>query len=128
MLSDSFIKDNVKFVFVDEKNIQFFGKDYITNSNCLIEVRIKKEVLDYFLSSIVSFRNGNNLEEQDITDREVEVLKHLSEGLNNREISDLMHVSVHTTKAHLHSIFTKLAVQGRTEAVVKAIKNHLIIL
>ena len=61
-----------------------------------------------------------------MTNREIQVLKYLAEGLNNQQISELMNVSVHTIKAHIHNIFEKLAVQGRTEAVVKAIKGNLI--
>ena len=61
-----------------------------------------------------------------MTNREIQVLKYLAEGLNNQEISKLMNLSVHTIKAHIHNIFEKLSVQGRTEAVVKAIKDNLI--
>lgn len=126
MLSDSFIKDNVKFVFVDEKNIQYFKNDYIYNSDCLIEIRVKKAFLDDFLLFITSVLQESNLSSLGMTEREIEVLKYLSAGLNNQQISKLMNISIHTTKAHIHSIFNKLSVQGRTEAAVKAIKDHLI--
>lgn len=63
-----------------------------------------------------------------MTEREIEVLTHLCGGLNNQQISEIMNISVHTTKAHVHSIFTKLCVHDRTQAAVKAIKYHLITL
>ena len=128
MLSNTFVKDNVKFIFVDDCNINSFHDDDITKDDCFLEIRVKRAFLSEIVDYAISMINKECLSELAMTNREVQVLKHLSAGLNNRQISKLMHISVHTTKAHIHSIFTKLAVQGRTEAVVKAIKYHLIIL
>lgn len=96
------------------------------NSDYLIEVRIKRSLLDQIFESpkdsfVVDLHNSGFL-----TARELEVLKFISIGLNNNEIADKLHVSVHTSKAHVQSIFKKLGVTDRTQAVVKAIKENLI--
>lgn len=62
-----------------------------------------------------------------LTDREIEVLKLLKEGLNNSEISEMLFISIHTVKAHLESIYNKLNVHNRVQAVVFALKNNIII-
>jgi LuxR family maltose regulon positive regulatory protein len=49
------------------------------------------------------------------------VLILLSYGLTNKEISERLHISVHTTKAHLESIYDKLEVTNRLQAVVRAV-------
>ena len=61
-----------------------------------------------------------------LTKREEEVLELLIKGLNNTEISKLLCISNHTTKAHVSSIFSKLHVFNRVQAVVKylEIKNN----
>lgn len=61
-----------------------------------------------------------------LTERELEVLKYLLIGLNNKEISEKTVTTVHTVKAHLTSIMKKLSVTNRTAAVYKAIKNKIV--
>jgi DNA-binding NarL/FixJ family response regulator len=56
---------------------------------------------------------------QALTTREHEILTLLSEGLQYKEIADKLTISTGTVRAHLHTIYGKLHVQTRTEAVVK---------
>lgn len=55
----------------------------------------------------------------DLTTRESEVLKLLSNGMTNKEIGESLFVSQNTVKTHLSNIYTKLDVQRRTQAVQK---------
>ena len=61
-----------------------------------------------------------------LTERELEVLKHLVQGKSNTEIAKELIVSVHTAKAHVCSILQKLCVDDRVQAAVKAIKENII--
>ncbi|HBC41500.1 MAG: LuxR C-terminal-related transcriptional regulator [Pseudanabaena sp.] len=61
-----------------------------------------------------------------LTDREQEVLNWLIKGASNEEISRYLHVSIATVKAHLTSVFEKLGVTSRTQAIVKALKLGLV--
>jgi len=61
-----------------------------------------------------------------LTDREQEVLNWLIKGASNEEISRYLHVSLATVKAHLTSVFEKLGVTSRTQAIVKALKLGLV--
>ncbi len=63
---------------------------------------------------------------KDLTERELNVLYHLARGLTNNEISSALNISVHTTKAHLESIFEKLEVKNRVQAAIKAVALELI--
>lgn len=56
-----------------------------------------------------------------LTEREMNVIILLSYGLTNKQISEKLHISVHTTKAHLESIYDKLDVTNRLQAVVRAV-------
>ena len=62
----------------------------------------------------------------ELTEREREVLRFLVQGLNNTQIAEKLMVSIHTVKAHICSIFSKLDVTGRVQAAVKAIKLGII--
>lgn len=65
---------------------------------------------------------------QRLTAREIEVLEMLAEGLGNKEIATRLGISDHTVKFHIASIFTKLDVSTRTEAVTSGIRRGLIML
>ena len=62
----------------------------------------------------------------DLTDREREVLRELIEGKTKKQMGKSLFLSEHTVDTHLRSIYTKLHVHSRTEAVVKAIKENLV--
>lgn len=61
-----------------------------------------------------------------LTEREQEVLHWLAQGFSNEEIAKHLYVTVATVKAHLTSIFEKLEVTSRTQAIVAALKLGLI--
>ena len=61
---------------------------------------------------------------ENLTERELEVLKLLVTGKSNREIGDEIFVTSHTIKAHLDSIYNKLKVHNRVQAVVEYIKKY----
>jgi two-component system, NarL family, response regulator LiaR len=63
---------------------------------------------------------------QDMTEREKEILALMVEGLSNNEIAERIIVSQSTVKFHVSNILSKLGVTGRTEAVVLAVKHHLV--
>jgi NarL family two-component system response regulator LiaR len=58
-----------------------------------------------------------------LTDREVEVLQFLAQGLTNKDIAQTLFLSVRTVEAHLRNIYGKLNVRSRTEAVLWAVKH-----
>ena len=60
-----------------------------------------------------------------LTDREVEVLYSLTEGINYKQISSLLYISESTVKTHINNIFTKLNVNDRTQAVLYALKHGI---
>lgn len=62
----------------------------------------------------------------ELTDREMEVLREIVNGKSNKEIAEGFDISLHTVKAHVCNIIAKLAVDDRTQAAIKALKEELI--
>ncbi|MBO0780258.1 MAG: response regulator transcription factor [Ktedonobacteraceae bacterium] len=62
-----------------------------------------------------------------LTAREREVLKLIVQGLRNSDICERLHVSIKTVEAHLTSLYQKLGVQSRTEAVTYAREQGLLL-
>ena len=61
-----------------------------------------------------------------LTNREIEVVRHLSTGVPISSISSTLHVSMNTMKTHLRNVYRKLEVDGREKAVEKAKELFLI--
>ncbi len=63
---------------------------------------------------------------QTLSQRELDVLKLVVEGLSNQEIAERLVVSVETVKTHMRHIMEKLAVSDRTQAAVKAMREGIV--
>jgi two-component system nitrate/nitrite response regulator NarL len=61
-----------------------------------------------------------------LSDREIEVLELIVEGLSNKLIAYQLSISEHTVKTHVASILAKLGVASRTEAVSQAVRRGLV--
>ena len=68
------------------------------------------------------------LSQGSLTDRESEVLGLLSRGLANKQIAATLGISEHTVKFHVSSIYTKLNVTNRTEAMREGLRGGWIVL
>jgi len=62
-----------------------------------------------------------------LSQREVDVIKLMAKGHNNRQIADLLYISEHTVKVHIRNIFRKIDVTDRTNAVLWAIDRGLVL-
>lgn len=61
-----------------------------------------------------------------LTDREMEVLRLIVDGLSNPQIAEKLYITRATAKAHVHSILQKLCVDDRTQAAVTAMREGLV--
>lgn len=68
----------------------------------------------------------DNRKNYDLTSREAQILKLMTEGYSNMEIAQILVISINTTKAHVANILQKLEVDDRLQAALKAIKNKIV--
>ncbi len=64
--------------------------------------------------------------EAPLTNRELEVLQYIAQGLSNREIAEAMSVSIRTVTTHVGSILDKLHLANRTKAALYAVEQGLV--
>ena len=64
--------------------------------------------------------------EEPLTPRELQVLDLLTRGLDNSEIAQALYLSQHTVKNHVSTIFSKLQVENRIQAAVRAVRGGLV--
>ncbi len=68
----------------------------------------------------------SNHKEYDLTAREAQILKLMTEGYSNMEIAQILVISINTTKAHVANILQKLEVDDRLQAALKALKYKIV--
>ncbi|WP_127585356.1 response regulator [Paenibacillus koleovorans] len=62
---------------------------------------------------------------EELTEREMEVLRLIAKGKSNQEVADELYIGVKTVKFHVTNILAKLGVEDRTQAAIYAFKNGL---
>lgn len=67
-----------------------------------------------------------NRRDYDLTTREAQILKLMTEGYSNMEIAQILVISINTTKAHVANILQKLEVDDRLQAALKALKHKIV--
>ena len=92
----------------------------------ILETLFSSNTIEDYLPNVKKNLSGEAVE--DLTPREREVLEFLVEGESNKVIAYRLHISEHTVKFHVASIFGKLGVNTRTEAVTQALRRGLILL
>jgi DNA-binding NarL/FixJ family response regulator len=70
--------------------------------------------------------NTSAKDDYNLTARETQILKLITEGYSNNQIAKELFVSINTTKAHVASILQKLEVDDRLQAALKALKNKIV--
>jgi len=91
------------------------------------EAAITRKMATRLMGRMKDLAQQDAVEKDDLSQREIEVLKLLGEGLANRAIAQKLFVSENTIKYHVRNILQKLGAQNRTEAVAHAIRREIII-
>lgn len=85
--------------------------------------KLLREFAQIARTAPIMSRTDGGAEPLVLSEREVEVLQAVAEGKSNREIADALTISEKTVKAHLRSIFRKLEVGDRAQAVAYAMRR-----
>lgn len=73
-----------------------------------------------------NFRSEQKKLHEELTERELEVLLCIGNGMTNQEISEKLYIGVKTVKTHVSNILSKLEVNDRTQAAVYVHRNNLL--
>ncbi len=92
----------------------------------LISPSMASKLLTEFATMIKKGEDRQQVPAPRLTDRELEVLKLVAQGLNNRAIAERLFISENTVKNHIRNILEKLQLHSRMEAVVYAVREKLL--
>jgi len=96
----------------------------VADGQSLISPSMAIKLLDEFKQ--MSRSDRQQVPTPKLTDRELEVLKLVAQGLNNREIAKRLFISENTVKNHVRNILEKLQLHSRMEAVMYAVREKLL--
>jgi two-component system NarL family response regulator len=92
----------------------------------LISPSMASKLLSEFAAMIKNKDDRPQLPTPRLTDREMEVLRLVAKGMNNRDIAQQLYISENTVKNHIRNILEKLQLHSRMEAVVYAVREKLL--
>ena len=87
----------------------------------VLDPAIARKVFSQYASTTA--KAGKEKPAPELSEREIEVLKRAAKGMSNKDIAGELSISMRTVQGHLASIFNKLGVGSRTEAVFQAVKR-----
>ncbi|HGF4912932.1 LuxR C-terminal-related transcriptional regulator [Vibrio parahaemolyticus] len=113
------------FYFEDDFDKVMMGLKGILNGENWLSRDILNQLIGYLLSLNNTVGELETKLEMELTRRELQVLSALCQGGSNLDIADSLFVSEHTVKSHLYSIFRKIEVKNRMQAITWAKRNLL---
>lgn len=119
------------YVLKDSHSDEIIRAIRVAHSNeSLIQPRVANKILREYVRLEKERAQGANPEGQralgTLTDRELEVLRLVGRGLNNREICDTLFISEPTVKTHVTNVMQKMQFRDRVEAVLFAVQAGLV--
>jgi DNA-binding NarL/FixJ family response regulator len=83
---------------------------------------------EYCIPPAVAARLAQRLPQDELSARELEVLKLIVEGMSNKEIASALAITESTVKNHVNSVLSKLKVKDRTQAATTALRRGIVTL
>ncbi|MEH7386652.1 response regulator transcription factor [Bacillus sp. JJ1521] len=80
----------------------------------------------HLLASLSNHRNQEKNAIEELTNRELDVLKEIAKGKSNKEIASSLFITEKTVKTHVSNLLGKLELTDRTQAALYAVKNKLV--
>jgi NarL family two-component system response regulator LiaR len=90
------------------------------NGQPVLESRVASKMMNRFRQP-----KAASAPHDELTEREMEVLKLIAQGKSNQEVADELFIGIKTVKYHVTNILAKLGVEDRTQAAIYAVKNGL---
>lgn len=92
----------------------------VDNGNCVLQNEVLEKVRDRS-----NFKNNINITNGNLTEREKEIIRSIANGLNNKQIAQVLFISEGTVKNYISSILNKCKLEHRTQIAIAYLKGEL---
>lgn len=90
------------------------------------ENQLHPKATSHLLANLSNIKKQEKNAQEDLTKRELDVLKEIAKGKSNKEIAASLFITEKTVKTHVSNLLAKLELADRTQAALYAVKNHLV--
>ena len=106
------------FIMKDASFEDFFATiRAVADGEEILPAELTNSLFSQIVANVSSEHRARLADEVRMTNRELEVIALLGEGLSNKEIATRLNIAVHTVKSHVHNVLEKLALHSRLEVV-----------
>ncbi len=98
----------------------------VQSGESVLDPIVAKKLIERLVTNAKS--SDRSKTKETLSQREIEVLRLAAKGMSNSEIASELFIAERTVKAHLTNIFNKMGVGSRTDAIVKSLREGVIIL
>lgn len=112
-------QDSTTELLLEAIRAVYNGDEYFSPS-------VSKVVMRNFVRNAKHSKNGDAISKNQLTQREMEILKMYVEGFTNSEISTTLNLSIYTVKTHKNNIMQKYNFKSTVEMIKFAIKNNIV--
>jgi two-component system, NarL family, response regulator LiaR len=96
----------------------------IAAGDSVLSATIFKQTYKYFIKFPIKASVSGHRE--DLNTREIEILRLIAKGLSNKDIANILHLSIYTVKTYIAELFYKIKASSRTEAVIIGLRNSIL--
>jgi NarL family two-component system response regulator LiaR len=89
------------------------------------KTQLHPDIAQKLMKQFIDPKDPNEVISEDLTPREIEVLRLLAQGMSNAELANALYISEKTVKTHVSNILGKLNLNDRTQAAIYAYKHGL---
>lgn len=105
----------------------FFGKELLASFDEIIQITDEPKVIAETIHKLVTSKECFKADIQDqLSPREIDVLRNMIHGLSNKEIADQLNISIHTVISHRKNIVQKTGIKSQAGLTIYAISNKII--
>jgi len=105
----------------------FFAREVIEMFDMQIQITDSQEyILNLIRSKLLNENNDESNSTEQLSDRELDVLRLLVQGKMNKEIADILNISVHTVISHRKNITQKTGIKTQAGLTIYALSNRII--
>ncbi len=104
----------------------YFGNDILSRFDDVININDDSEVISKKINQSVEKDTYSDLLQEELSERETEVLVQLVNGLSSKEIADKLNISTHTVNSHRKNIIEKTGIKSLSGLTIYAISKKII--
>ncbi|KAF0210480.1 MAG: transcriptional [Ignavibacteria bacterium] len=129
IINPSQIQNKNREFLAAKKNHNFFDQQLLSLFDKVINITDSGESIAEQIKNLSNSEiHNNDVEHEQLSEREIDVLKLIVKGFSNKEVADNLNISIHTVISHRKNISQKTGIKSQSGLTIYAISNKIILI